>query len=226
MQMPVIIDIILAVVLIVFTVFGWRRGAFKSIIGIVIVIAALLGAGFVAEQGAPVAARAITPMIAERVEARIDAQMEQYLPSPDVEEEAASSLFSGMGLYRKTAENMAGSVAEQVRETGQSLVEAAVESMVLSVARAVLFLLTFLGLLVILKIAAGVLGLLTAVPGLHLMNAACGGLFGLLQGCLALFAVIWAIQFFGNGIPEEVVAQTILFRFFTTLNPLAMVFSL
>ena len=217
MQMPVIIDIILAVVLIVFTVFGWRRGAFKSIIGIVIVIAALLGAGFVAEQGAPVAARAITPMIAERVEARIDAQMEQYLPSSGAEEEAASSLFSGMGLYRKTAENLAGSVAEQVRETGQSLVEAAVESMVLSVARA---------LLVILKIAAGVLGLLTAVPGLHLMNAACGGLFGLLQGCIALFAVIWAIQFFGNGIPEEVVAQTILFRFFTTLNPLAMVFSL
>lgn len=224
MQMAVIIDLILAAVLLAFTVIGWRRGAFKSVIGIVVVIASLLGAGLVAEQAAPAAAKAVAPVIAERIETRLDAQLEQALPGPGTgEEESAASLFSGLGLYQKTAEHLAGSVAEQVRETGQSLVEAAVESMVLSVVRAVLFLAVFLALLVVLKLVSNVLGLLTAVPGLHLMNAACGGLFGLLQGGLALFAVVWAIQFFGNGIPEEVVSQTILFRFFATLNPIAMV---
>ena len=224
MQMPVIIDMVLAAVLIVFAIFGWRRGAFKSVIGIVVVLAALLGAGFVAEQCAPAAAKAIAPMISERIEARLDAQIGQYLPSSGAEEGTAdTSLFSGMGLYHKTAEKLAGSVAEQVRETGESLVQAAVESMVLSVARAVLFLVVFLALLVALKILSHVLGLFTAVPGLHFINAACGGLFGLLQGCIVLFAVVWAMQFFGNGIPEEIVSQTILFRFFTTLNPIAMV---
>ena len=223
MQMAVIIDLILAAVLLAFTVMGWRRGAFKSVIGIVIVIASLLGAGLVAEQAAPAAAKAVAPMIAERIEARLDAGLEQALPEVNDGEEGAAALFSGMGLYHKTAEHLAGSVAEQVRETGQSLVETAVESMVLSVARAVLFLVVFLALLVALKLVSNVLGLLTAVPGLHLMNAACGGLFGLLQGGLALFAVVWAIQFLGNGIPEEVVSQTILFRFFATLNPIAMV---
>ena len=34
MQMAVIIDVVLAAVLIVCTVLGWRRGAFKSVIGI------------------------------------------------------------------------------------------------------------------------------------------------------------------------------------------------
>lgn len=223
MQMAVIIDLILAAVLLAFTVMGWRRGAFKSVIGIVIVIASLLGAGLVAEQAAPAAAKAVAPMIAERIEARLDAGLEQALPEVNDGEESAAALFSGMGLYHKTAEHLASSVAEQVRETGQSLVEAAVESMVLSVARAVLFLVVFLALLVALKLVSKVLGLLTAVPGLHLMNAACGGLLGLLQGGLALFAVVWAIQFLGNGIPEEVVSQTILFRFFATLNPIAMV---
>ena len=39
MQMAVIIDVVLAAVLIVCTVLGWRRGAFKSVIGIVVVLA-------------------------------------------------------------------------------------------------------------------------------------------------------------------------------------------
>ena len=47
MQMAVIIDLFLAVVLVLCTVLGFRRGAFKSVIGIVIVVAALIGAGFV-----------------------------------------------------------------------------------------------------------------------------------------------------------------------------------
>ena len=45
MQMAVIIDLFLAVVLVLCTVLGFRRGAFKSVIGIVIVVAALIGAG-------------------------------------------------------------------------------------------------------------------------------------------------------------------------------------
>ena len=53
MQMAVIIDLFLAVVLVLCTVLGFRRGAFKSVVGIVIVVAALIGAGFVSAQGAP-----------------------------------------------------------------------------------------------------------------------------------------------------------------------------
>ncbi len=226
MQMPVIIDLILGAVLLAFTVLGWRRGAFRSVIGIVVVLAALLGAGFVAEQGAPAMAKAIAPAVSQHIEARLEDQLGQTLSpggSGDENSEEAASLFSGAGLYRKTAEKLAGDVAAQVKETGQSLIETAVENMLLSVARAVLFLVAFVVLFLALKIVTGFLGLLTAVPGLHLMNAACGGLLGLLQGCLALFAIVWALQFFGNGIPEEVVAQTTLFRFFAGLNPIAMV---
>ena len=70
MQMAVIIDLFLAVVLVLCTVLGFRRGAFKSVIGIVIVVAALIGAGFVSAQGAPAAAKALTPLLTEQIEAR------------------------------------------------------------------------------------------------------------------------------------------------------------
>ncbi len=69
-------------------------------------------------------------------------------------------------------------------ESGKTMVEAAVESTVRSVAAAVLFFAGFLVLLIVLKLISNVLGLLTAVPGLHLMNALGGGVLGLLQGYL------------------------------------------
>jgi hypothetical protein len=63
---------------------------------------------------------------------------------------------------------------------------------------------------------------LTAVPGLHFINASAGALFGLLQGVFVLFAVIWAIQFFGSGISEDTVEHSLLLGFFVTQNPAAV----
>lgn len=224
MQTAVIIDAVLAAILVLCTVLGWRRGAFKSVIGIVIVIAALIGAGVIAEQGAPVAAKAIAPIVSERIEARFDRAAQEMTPSfGESSEEEAAGLFSAMGLYQRTAESLAKDAAEQMRETGKALVQAAAESMLLSVARAVLFLLSFVILMVILKILSKILGLLTAVPGLHLMNAVGGGAFGFLQGCLILFALVWAMQFFGEGIPPEMLEQSTLLRIFAAMNPIAVV---
>ena len=225
MQMAVIIDLCLAAVLLICAVLGWRRGAFKSVVGIAAVVIALLGAGWIAQQGAPAAAQAIAPMISQQIEARFDAAAEDALLGEDdaAEEENAQALFSAAGLYQKTAENLAQSAVEQAKETGLSMAQAAMESMLRSVAGAVLFLISFLVLLAVLKLLSNVFGLLTAVPGLHLMNAAGGGLLGLGQGCLILFAVVWAVQFFGAGIPAQVQEQTILFRFFAGLNPIALV---
>lgn len=224
MQTAVIIDAILAIVLIVCVFLGWRRGAFKSVIGIVVVVAALLGAGFVSQQCAPMAAEALTPVISHQIEARFEKAAQEVLPADSFAEEAdAEGLFSAAGLYQRTARNMAESAAGQVKETGEAMIEAAVASMVQSVAAALLFLISFILLLIVLKVLSKFLGLLTAVPGLHLMDALGGGVFGLIQGCLVLFAVVWALQFFGGGVPEELVSQTVLLRFFAGMNPVGIV---
>ncbi len=81
MQMAVIIDLFLAVVLVLCTVLGFRRGAFKSVIGIVIVVAALIGAGFVSAQGSTCGRKALTPLLTEQIEARFDKAAQELLPS-------------------------------------------------------------------------------------------------------------------------------------------------
>ena len=225
MQMAVRIDVVLAAVLIVCTVLGWRRGAFKSVIGIVVVLAALLGAGWISSAAAPMAADAIAPMISQQIEARVDRAVESALHGSgedDLSKEDAAGLFSALGLYQKTAENMAEDAVEQIGETGKAVVETAMESMIRSVAAAVLFLVSFVLLLVLLKILSKFLGLLTAVPGLHMMNALGGAVFGLIEGGLILVALIWAVQFLAGSLPAQIAEQTVLFRFFAVLDPIAL----
>ena len=220
MHMAVIIDVVLAAVLIVCAVFGWRRGALKSVLGIVAVVAALIGAGFVSQQGAPMAAKALAPVITHQVEQRLEESMQAALPGSDAAEE--ETWFFGAGLYQKTAEKMAKAAFDQARETGEAMATVALESMLRSVAAAVLFLLSFIVLFVVLLLLSNVLGLLKAVPGLHTMDALGGAALGLVKGCLILFAILWAIQFFGSGIPADVVEQTILFRGIVSVNPLTI----
>ena len=78
-------------------------------------------------------------------------------------------------------------------------------------------------LLIVLKLISNVLGLLTAVPGLHLMNALGGGVLGLLRGVSDFVRCNMGGTVFGNGISEQVVEQTVLFRFFVALNPIEWV---
>lgn len=226
MQMAVIIDGILAAVLIVCAVLGWRRGAFKSVMGIVVVLVALVGAGVISNAGAPVAAKTIAPIISQQIETRVDHAAQSVLPEESgdsLDEETAQGLFSAMGLYQKTAENMAKNAMEQATQTGQTMMETAMENMIQSAAAAVLFFLSFIILLILLKLVSNVLGLLTAVPGLHLMNAVGGAVFGLIQGVIILIALIWAVQFFAGSVPAQVADETVLFRLLAALNPIALV---
>lgn len=218
MQTAVIIDIVLALILLGFAAAGWRRGALKSVIGIVIVLAALIGAGIVAEQGAPMAAKALSPVISEQVETRLGVAAEDAWGVGG--DGGFADVYSAAGLYEKTAEQLAAGAAARMRETGETLLTAAVEQLVLYVSRAVLFLLAFFVLLAALKVVSRLLGLLTAVPGLHLANALGGGVLGFLQGCLVLLAVVWAMQFFGSGVSEELMEQTRLLRLFAGVDPL------
>ena len=60
------------------------------------------------------------------------------------------------------------------------------------------------------------------LPGLHFLNKTCGALFGLVQACVLLFVAAWLLQFFGHVLPESLVNQTHLLKFFMTTNPLSL----
>ena len=231
MNTPVIIDIVVAAVLLGFAAWGAHRGLFRTAAGLVIVVAALVGAGIVANTLTPMASMALQPVIEKHVESRIDkalsgeGSVRAQEPSLNREKQDAGSmslddLLDLLGIDADAAEHISEKAKEQMRDTGADILTAVIQSVAESILHAVLFLLSFVVILVALKLAARVLDLALKLPGLHAANAL-GGAAGLVEGVLAMFLAVWVMRRLGVSFDTAAVEETYLLSFFTTHTPLS-----
>ncbi len=224
MTTPVIIDIIAGAALVTFTVFGARRGLFRALAGLVAVIVALVGAGMIANALAAPAAKLITPMIAERIEAQVSDAMAVQSAGQMPESGAfdIEDLLSLMGLDSDVRSSLAEQAREKVQDAGTSIAMAVVESVAQSIIYAALYILSFVGLTLLLRLAIRAMDLVLKLPGLHLLNTLGGAAVGLIEGGLLLFLGVWLLRRFGVSFETDAVAATTILRFFTTNTPLGV----
>ena len=227
MTTPVIIDMIAAAVLIAAAAWGAHRGLFRALAGLAVVIVAMVGAAVIANALAAPAARLVTPLIRESIETRVDEAMAQQsqevqMPEEDVDEGfAIEDLLALMGLDEDVRNSLASQTQEKIQDTGVSLAMAVVESLAQSILYAALFLISFVGLTILLKLLIRAMDLVLQLPGLHLVNSLGGGLIGLAEGALALFLAIWVLRRFGVSFETDTVSATHILRFFATHTPLS-----
>ena len=227
MTTPVIIDMIAAAVLIAAAAWGAHRGLFRALAGLAVVIVALGGAAIIANTLAAPAARLVTPLIREHIETKVDEAMAQQsqevqMPEEDVDEGfAIEDLLALMGLDEDVRNSLASQTQEKIQDTGVSLAMAVVESLAQSILYAALFLISFVGLTILLKLLIRAMDLVLQLPGLHLVNSLGGGLIGLAEGALALFLAIWVLRRFGVSFETDTVSATHILRFFATHTPLS-----
>ena len=224
MTTPVIIDVIMAVVLIAAVIYGAHRGLFRALAGLAVVIVALVGAAIIANTLAAPAARLVTPLIRETKvdEAMARQSQEVQMPEEDVDEGfAIEDLLALMGLDEDVRNSLASQTQEKIQDTGVSLVMAVVESLAQSILYAALFLVSFVGLTILLKLLIRAMDLVLQLPGLHLVNALGGAVIGLIEGALVLFLAIWVLRRFGVSFETDTVSATHILRFFATHTPLS-----
>ena len=228
MTTPVIIDVIMAVVLIAAVIYGAHRGLFRALAGLAVVIVALVGAAIIANTLAAPAARLVTPLIREQIETKVDEAMarqsqEVQMPEEDVDEGfAIEDLLALMGLDEDVRNSLASQTQEKIQDTGVSLVMAVVESLAQSILYAALFLVSFVGLTILLKLLMiRAMALVLQLPGLHLVNSLGGAVIGLIEGALVLFLAIWVLRRFGVSFETDTVSATHILRFFATHTPLS-----
>lgn len=250
MKTAVIMDVIVAAVLIGFLISGGRRGLFRSLAGLVILIVALVGAGMAASAFTPPAAKYVSPFLEKRVAEKVDAVLAgdrgdasvsgaqepsipeagsaaassaavpEEEPSPQVGLEA-QRILKLLHLDDDPAGNLAQTVQKRVRDTGVSVVSAVAQSLAETVIHTLIFLLAFVLLLVLLNVLMHAMNLVLKLPGLHLLNTLGGAALGLLEGGLALFLAVWLLRRFGVSFETQTVAGTHLLCFFTTNTPLS-----
>ena len=75
MEIPAIIDIIAVVILLGFAGYGARRGLFRTLAGLLVIVLALVGARLTAEAITAPAMELVLPVVERQMENKLDAAM-------------------------------------------------------------------------------------------------------------------------------------------------------
>lgn len=212
----IVADAVIAAVLVLAVVIGARKGLVKSLAGVVMVVAAFIGASFVANAFAEPVAQWLGPVIEESVLEKLAQQ----------ESADAQSLLEQFHFGGESLQQMVDEVMDKVKETGADLLSAVADSVAKSVAYALVYLAAFLVLLLVVWLLLRPVCLVVKLPILRTVNALGGGALGLVWGALLVFLAVWLLQRFDVYITADMVEKSTLLHFFATNSPLGLLTSL
>lgn len=226
-----IADGLVLAVLLIFACIGARRGLILSLCGLLAFVVAFLGASFAARTLSPAVADALEPKFAAAIEEQLNESIRQQaeageaavLSPDDVPLEGVLDALREMGFYETLINTVDRAVESGMTAVAASAAAAVAAAIAQSAAYLILFLLGFFLILLAWRLLSRALDLVALLPGLHFLNKTGGALFGLVQGCIILFVAAWLLQFFGQVLPRELVEQTVLLKFFMTTNPFSLV---
>lgn len=223
-------DGLVLAVLLIFACIGARRGLILSLCGLLAFVVAFLGASFAARTLSPAVADALEPKFAAAIEEQLNESIRQQaeageaavLSPDDVPLEGVLDALREMGFYETLINTVDRAVESGMTAVAASAAAAVAAAIAQSAAYLILFLLGFFLILLAWRLLSRALDLVARLPGLHFLNKTGGALFGLVQGCIILFVAAWLLQFFGQMLPRELVEQTVLLKFFMTTNPFSL----
>lgn len=206
MTTPVIIDLIAAGLLLVFTLAGARRGLFRTLAGLLIIVLAMAGGRFAAEKAAPAAAEFLAPAVERRIQKELDEALpeaEDLVPGQMPGDYAAGieDLLGALGVRGSRMEDLADQARENIRDTGASALTAVAVSAAESVLYSLIYILAFIALTAALRLAAKAMDLMMKLPVLHSANALLGALAGALEGLLIVLVLFLLLRTL--GVPLE-----------------------
>lgn len=228
MNVAVIIDIVIVLVLAGFTVYGTKRGLFQSLAGLMIVVVALFGAAIIAGTFAKPIAKVAAPLVekhfAEQLHDILDEAKQNVVVSESEATEAVPELPEDVFLS-DVVENV-GTALEGAAASAAHAASAAVESLVESFIYGLLFILAFVLLLLLLRVLCAAMGLLTKLPGVHGLNTLGGAAFGLAEGILLVFLVVFMLRNLGVSLDTAALQEAHILRIFRENTPISILMSL
>ena len=142
--MAVIADVVIAAVLLAGIVLGARRGLLQSLAGVVIVVVAFFCAAWVARRFADPVAQWLQPILEQRLTRKIENQ--------SVSTASAGDMLALFGFTGRSLTELVKTVTDQAIQTGRTLLEEVVGSVIHSIAYTVIYILAFLVLYLVLKL--------------------------------------------------------------------------
>ena len=187
MEIPAIINIIAVVILLGFAGYGARRGLFRTLAGLLVIVLALVGARLTAEA-------LVLPVVERQMENKLDAALAASDQAGQMPEDHPEGLLALLGVQEEKLADLTEKVQEGMRDTGVSVLTAVAECLTEPILYSVLFLLSFLLLTLLLNLLSKLLDLALKLPVLHGANTLGGALAGLLEGAVVLLLLVLILQ--------------------------------
>ena len=225
-----IYDFIIAVILVIFLWQGYEKGFVLTLCGFLAVFVAFIGATLISNALAKPVAHAIVPMIESGIHDTLEQSIQSSNPVTSAgeaitlpEELPLSDVLEALGdspLFRSLAEAFQEAVDEGVETVTTNAAQALAEYIAVQMARTVLFVLAFAGVLVAWFFLSHALNLAFKLPVLSTLNHWAGAAVGLIKGGLILFIAAWLLK--GSFLPQQAIANSWLLHFFCTSSPLSL----
>lgn len=232
-----IFDLVIAAVLVLFTLMGRKRGFVLTLCGLLAVFVAFLGGAMLSDLLAPQVGQLIQPVVEEHVTQMLREvvdesqwsftapaasaaleEMGQAIPQLPVEQALAA--LEGTGIYQVFGDALKEALREGLLNATTTAAGAIAGYVAREVAHLVLFLISFVVVLLLWTVLSHALDLAFRLPVLSSVNAMLGGVVGLVKGALLVFIAVWLLK--GSVIPQMAQEQTVLLRFFCENSPLSL----
>lgn len=226
MNNGLIIDGMFVLILLVSFLVGAKRGLFKSLMGLVVVIAAVLGATMIADAATPPVTDFLVPKVEQKVTEWLgipqEMTMEQFLSGTASSDFTTSQTFSEWFGKLSRWGASSGFLAHMKDKTANAA-QTAARSLVESTIHTLLFLLSFIILLILLKLLTKTLDHIFNLPVLDTLNTAGGGIFGLLEVLALIYLVLLLAPRLGITFFRDNADATYLLKFFMTHTPFTVI---
>lgn len=223
MNDPIVIDLILAAVLVLFIWLGARKGFVLTLCSLLAVIVALVGASLISDALAPKVAQAIQPRLEQSIqesleEKALEVSAQDSLGVADV----LAALREKGGLYQWAADGLEGALnsAPGVSESIAHQAAVAASALAEQLAKGILFSVSFLLVLIAWFFLSHALDLVTKLPVIDSLNHTLGGVLGAVKGLILLYVAAWVLCSLTGTVSAETAEKTYLLSFLLTHSPL------
>lgn len=226
MENPIVIDLILAAVLVLFIWLGAKKGFILTLCSLVAVIVALVGANLIADALTP----PVTHILQPKLEAIIQESLEEKALEVSAEDslgvaEVLAALREKGGLYEWAADGLEGALksAPDVSESIAHQAAVAASALAGQMARGIIFSVAFLLVLVAWFFLSHALDLVSKLPVINSLNHTLGGVIGAVKGLLILYIAAWVLCSLTGTVSMETAEETYLLSFLLEHSPLDLV---
>lgn len=223
-------DLIIAALLLYFVLRGYKKGFVLALCGFLAIFVAFLGATVVSNALAEPVSSAIRPAVEHSIQRVFEDRLEGSARnrSSDEEESLNPSLEEALSALKDTKVYKGFAVAFQkavdsgVAEVTANAARAIASYIAVQIARLVLFLVSFVLILIAWFFLSHALNLAFKLPVLSTLNRWGGGALGLFQGGLLVFIACWLLK--DSYLPQEAIQNSYLLHWFCTVSPLELLF--